>query len=75
MKIGAIIIELREGGLHAIPFNSTVPMVEMARKIRDSGVVTIGKKAEPVLGGVAIATGTPYGEVMKFRCAKPVAGK
>jgi hypothetical protein len=75
MKIGAIVIELREGGLHAIPFNSTVPMVEMARKIRDAGVVTIGKKSEAVLMGVAIATGTPHGEVMKFRCVKPVVSK
>lgn len=75
MKIGAIVLELSDGGLHALPFNSTVPMIEMARRIRDAGVVTIGKKAEPVVGGVAIATGTPFGEVMKFRCVKPAKGK
>lgn len=73
MKIGAIVVRLVDGGQHAIPFDSTVPMTEAARKIRDSGLVEIGKKSVPVLSGVALASDTPYGTVLKFKCAKPAA--
>jgi hypothetical protein len=68
MKLGAIVIKMASGELQAIPFDSTVPMLDAAKRIRDSGCIGEGKKAQAVVSGVAIASDTPCGTVMRFRC-------
>jgi len=67
MKAAAVICQMRNGEFQSIPGGSLVPVLDAARKIRDSGVLN----GEAVVGGVVICSWQPT-PAMKFRCSQPI---
>jgi hypothetical protein len=70
MKHAALIVHLadKKGSMHAIPGQSVVPLVNLAREIRETGLLDIGgKNPAKVVGGVVIADWL-NSPAIKFRC-------
>lgn len=58
MKSAALIVHLadKKGSMHAIPGTSVLPLVNLARNIRETGLLDIGgKNPVKVAGGVVLA--------------------
>lgn len=66
MKAAALIVECDDGRIHAIGGNSLEPLRVMARAVRASGTIEIGKKSVPVRCGTVLASWRA-GPDMRFR--------
>jgi hypothetical protein len=69
MKAAALIVECDDGWIHAIGGNSLEPLRAMARAVRDSGVIDIGKKSVPVRCGTVLSSWRASPD-MRFRIRK-----
>jgi hypothetical protein len=67
MKAAALIVECVDGRIHAVGGNSLTPLREIAKAVRDSKEIEIGKKSFPVRAGMLIASWRTAPD-MQFRC-------
>lgn len=67
MKAAALIVECADGRIHAVGGNSLAPLREIAKAVRDSKEIEIGKKTFPVRAGMLLASWRSVPD-MRFRC-------